>query len=71
MLFPHESPSTPRSSPDSSGSSPSSASSISSYSLLFRDAETTHRNTRAIFRIDDAETYQMLRACRQVDMRIE
>ncbi|KAJ5883252.1 uncharacterized protein N7473_010138 [Penicillium subrubescens] len=59
------------SSPDSISSN-SSVSSLSSYSLFFRDAEKSgSRHTKAIFQFNDTETYEALRECRQVDMRIE
>ncbi|KAJ5167218.1 uncharacterized protein N7482_005999 [Penicillium canariense] len=66
----HTSEQSRSSSPDSVASSTSSVSSLSSYSLFFRDNEKDSK-TKAIFQIDDAETYEMLRECRQVDMRIE
>ncbi|KAJ5578468.1 uncharacterized protein N7459_007432 [Penicillium hispanicum] len=60
------------SSPNSIASSASSSlSTLSSYSLFFRDPEPDNRNTKAIFRTNDAETYEALRECRQVNMRIE
>jgi hypothetical protein len=59
------------SSPDSvtSQSTSSSTSSLSSYSLFFRD--TNDHKTKAIFQIDDPETYQALKSLGNVDMRIE
>ncbi|KAJ6120894.1 hypothetical protein N7523_005174 [Penicillium sp. IBT 18751x] len=59
------------SSPDSIVSSASSTSTLSSYSLFFRDAETKDHNTKAILQIDDEETFETLRGCGQVNMRIE
>ncbi|KAJ5161786.1 hypothetical protein N7492_007178 [Penicillium capsulatum] len=77
VLFPREprfsssaSDSSLSSSPDSVASS-SSFSGLSSYSLFFRDADAESRKTKAVFRIDDAETYQTLRGCRDLNMRIE
>ncbi|KAJ6137399.1 hypothetical protein N7471_003885 [Penicillium samsonianum] len=80
VLFPqgtHQSSNTSdaslSSSPESVSSftSSSSTASMSSYSLFFRDTDETTPKTRAIFRTEDAETYHALRACRDVDMRIE
>ncbi|KAJ5204747.1 uncharacterized protein N7498_005626 [Penicillium cinerascens] len=59
------------SSPDSVVSSTSSASTLSSYSLFFRNAETTDRKTKGIFQTDSEETFDSLRGCGHVDMRIE
>ncbi|CEO59237.1 hypothetical protein PMG11_03919 [Penicillium brasilianum] len=60
------------SSPDSIVSSASSTSSLSSYSLFFQDGEKDgSKNTKAVFQFSDAETYEALRECRQVDMRVE
>lgn len=59
------------SSPDSVVSSTSSTSTLSSYSLFFRDAETTDRKTKGIFQADSEETFESLRGCGHVDMRIE
>lgn len=75
LLSPQESrissnPSSLSSSPDSIVSA-SSTSTLSSYSLFFRDAETKDRNTKAIFQIDDEETFETLRGCGTVSMRIE
>ncbi|KAJ5904586.1 hypothetical protein N7504_006969 [Penicillium tannophilum] len=77
VLFPREnkfssnnSETSLSSSPDSVTSS-ASTSSMSSYSLFFRDPEVESRKTKAIFQIDDAQTYHALRECRQVNMRIE
>ncbi|KAJ6104912.1 hypothetical protein N7486_003601 [Penicillium sp. IBT 16267x] len=77
VLFPREnkfysnnSETSLSSSPDSVSSS-ASTSSMSSYSLFFRDPEADSRKTKAIFQIEDAQTYHALRACRQVNMRIE
>ncbi|KGO74301.1 hypothetical protein PITC_069580 [Penicillium italicum] len=44
---------------------------MSSYSLFFRNTDETTPKTRAIFRTEDKETYQALRGCQNVDMRIE
>jgi hypothetical protein len=76
VLFPREDrlPSNPgslSSSPDSVVSSASSTSTLSSYSLFFRDAETKDRNTKAIFQIDDEDTFTTLRGCGNVNVRIE
>ncbi|KAJ5292030.1 hypothetical protein N7478_001281 [Penicillium angulare] len=75
MVSPIENKISSNTSESSFSSSPdsvtSSASTMSSYSLFFRDAETDSHKTKAIFRIDDAETYNTLRACHQVNMRIE
>ncbi|KAJ5391460.1 hypothetical protein N7509_006950 [Penicillium cosmopolitanum] len=59
------------SSPDSitSQSTSTSTSSLSSYSLFFRD--TNDQRTKAVFQIDDPETYQTLKGLGNVDMRIE
>ncbi|KAJ5082717.1 hypothetical protein N7532_011760 [Penicillium argentinense] len=59
------------SSPESviSQSTSSSTSSLSSYSLFFRD--TSDRKTKAVFRIEDLETYQALNSCDSLDIRIE
>lgn len=75
VLFPREnnlsSERSLSSSPDSvtSQSTSSSTASMSSYSLFFR--ETNNHKTKAIFRIDDPETYQALSNFGNVDMRIE
>ncbi|KAJ5767332.1 uncharacterized protein N7511_004948 [Penicillium nucicola] len=61
-------PSSPES--ISSFTSTSSTSSISSYSLFFRDTDPSQK-TKAIFRMDDTETYHALRECGRVDVRIE
>jgi hypothetical protein len=58
------------SSPDSIVSA-SSTSTLSSYSLFLRDSETRDRNTKAILQIDDEETFEALRGCGIVSMRIE
>ncbi|KAJ5091380.1 hypothetical protein NUU61_006250 [Penicillium alfredii] len=77
VLFPRETPNFNASPQQSLSSSPSSVASyassslsMSSYSLFFRDTDTD-RKTKAVFRMDDTDTYQTLRGCRQVDMRIE
>ncbi|KAJ5385545.1 hypothetical protein N7517_003456 [Penicillium concentricum] len=80
VLFPREtrpssiaSDASLSSSPESVSSfaSSSSTASMSSYSLFFREPDATSHKTRAIFRTEDAETYNALRGCRNVDMRIE
>jgi hypothetical protein len=77
VLFPRENKFYSNSSEASLSSSPesvassASTSSMSSYSLFFRDPETAGHKTKAIFQIDDAQTYHALRGCRQVNMRIE
>ncbi|KAJ5614525.1 hypothetical protein N7528_008179 [Penicillium herquei] len=72
VLFPpmDKRSSSPESSLSSSPDSIISSTSMSSYSLFFRESEA-NSPTKAIFRIDDAETYNTLRACQQVNMRIE
>ncbi|KAJ6031968.1 hypothetical protein N7540_002700 [Penicillium herquei] len=72
VLFPpmNSRSSSPESSLSSSPDSITSSTSMSSYSLFFRESEADSC-TKAIFRIDDAVTYNALRACRQVDLRIE
>jgi hypothetical protein len=60
------------SSPDSIASMTSSVSSSASYSLFFRDTEKCNGNkTKAVFEFNDPETYEALRECQHVDMRIE
>ncbi|KAJ5936584.1 hypothetical protein N7466_003034 [Penicillium verhagenii] len=59
------------SSPDSIASSSSSTLSMSSYSLFFRNSDEHNRHTKAIFQIDDAQTYHALRSSREVYMRVE
>jgi len=75
VLFPREnrlpSVSSLSSSRDSAVSFASSTSTLSSYSLFFRDAETNDRKTKAILQTDDQETFETLRGCGNVDMRIE
>jgi hypothetical protein len=76
VLFPREnrlpsSPASLSSSPDSVVSSTSSTSTLSSYSLFFRDADTKDRNTKAVFQIDDEDTFATLRGCGNVNVRIE
>ncbi|KAJ6001337.1 hypothetical protein N7499_002750 [Penicillium canescens] len=80
VLFPRENRTSPSpseisrsSSPESisSFSSTSSTASMSSYSLFFRDTDPTTQRTKAIFRMDDTETYHTLRGCGHVDVRIE
>ncbi|KAJ5294866.1 hypothetical protein N7508_009687 [Penicillium antarcticum] len=79
VLFPQENRTNPSSSEGSRSSSPesissfsstSSTASMSSYSLFFRDTDP-YQKTKAIFRMDDADTYQAIRGCGRVDVRIE
>ncbi|KAJ5753229.1 hypothetical protein N7520_010146 [Penicillium odoratum] len=71
VLFPRENSSNSlEASLSTSPDSIASTSSMSSYSLFFQD-EAHSRKTKAIFQIDDAQTYHTLRGCRQVNMRIE
>ncbi|KAJ5624943.1 hypothetical protein N7510_001252 [Penicillium lagena] len=55
----------------SSASTSSSTSYISSYSLFFRDTDRVRQTTKAIFQTNDANTYNALRGCKYLDMRIE
>lgn len=55
----------------SSASTSSSTSYISSYSLFFRDTDRERCTTKAIFQTNDTNTYNALRGCKYLDMRIE
>lgn len=72
VLFPQDRPNSGSevllSSSPESVSSLSSTASMSSYSLFFRDSEN---KTKAIFQMDDEETYNALRGFGHVNVRIE
>ncbi|KAJ5901758.1 hypothetical protein N7495_002286 [Penicillium taxi] len=74
VLFPREDMSSSEtllsSSPDSVTSTTSSTS-MSSYTLFFRDPDADGHKTKAIFQINDTETYHALCAYEELDLRIE
>ncbi|KAF5862279.1 hypothetical protein ETB97_011892 [Aspergillus alliaceus] len=45
-----------------------SSKSLRPYSLLFREMDA---GTKAVFRIEDADTFDVFRGCRGIDLRIE